>query len=92
MKTWYDNETKTNYVDIWIIKVKIATHWVYVGNFDLKARCSNVSTITSNPYPINGEVKIDVSLGNESSQIEIEELDPGNVVFNFIVAEVEVTV
>jgi hypothetical protein len=85
------NGTKVNYVDIWIIKVNIGRWSTNIGNFDLKARCLNVSTNTYGPYPIGNKIEIEVQYGSESSGIEMEDLDPGKVILNFIVAEVGIT-
>lgn len=86
------NGENVNYIDIWVIKLKI-DHWrSYIHEFDLKARCIDVSTTAYGPYPINSEIEIEVQYGSQSSEIEIEELDPGKVVFNVIVAQVQLVV
>lgn len=87
-----------NYVDILIIKIT-ATKWsTYTGDFDLVARNVGINaSLTRGPYYVNGELcNIKVHLGEPSWEIPIK-LDrgnvsyPGQVVFNFVIAEVQVT-
>lgn len=87
-----DNVT-VNYVDVWIIKLEIEKWSTYIADFNLKARCLNVSTTTYGPYPIGAtdEIEVEVQYGSESSKIPIEHLETGKVVFNFILSEVKVT-
>jgi len=80
-----------NYVDILIIKTAAPRLSTYVGNFDLIAR--NVG-ITANSYNLtctSGTCNISVSLGGSTSECDLN-LEPGKVVFNFVTAEVQVTV
>jgi len=94
-----DNQTvPVSYVNIWIIKMKITDWSTFIGDFDLTARCLNVTTITyggsdGNGYTIdeNGECKILVQLGNDEPDEVTIKLDGEKVVFNFIVAEIEVS-
>ncbi len=86
------NNVTVNYVDIWIIKLEIASWSTYIHDFNLKARCLNVSTTSYGPYTIDGDVKVTASLGSESTEVYITDLELGEkVVFNFIEAEVKVT-
>lgn len=87
------NDVRVSYVDIWVIKLDIPEWSTYIYDFNLKARCLNVSTTTYGPYPIDAAdvVEIQVEYGSDSSRIEIQDLETGNVVFNFILAEVKVT-
>ena len=88
-----------NYVDISIIKIT-ATKWsTYTGNFDLVARNVGINaSLLYGPYDVNddGLCKIKVHLGESSEEILIK-LDrgnvsyPGQVVFNFVIAEVQVS-
>lgn len=90
-------ETPVNYVDIWVIKLvtmETVTHqWSYVHDFDLKARCLSKKTITKGPYivPQNGNATISVQIGDITNSADIS-LVAGKVVFNVIVAEVQVSV
>ena len=87
---------QVSYVDIWIIKMKITSWSTYIGNLDLTARSSNITTIShggseGNGYDVmDGECNIHVQLGNESDTATIS-LDGDKVVFNFIIAEIEVS-
>jgi len=84
-----------NYVDIWIIKVVIGYWSSYVHDFDLKTRCLNVTTTTYGqygPYPPGSNCAISVQLnGGPPSEATIS-LDSGEVVFNVIIAEMQVWV
>jgi len=90
------NGTLVNYVDIWIIKVVIGAHSFYVGDFDLKAKCLSVKTDTpiqcpiELPAPVNCTVT--VRFGSETPSSAPISLVAGEVVFNFVVAEVQVTI
>jgi len=85
------NNTLVNYVDILIIKLNVAKWSMYTGDFDLVARNIDIST-TSYSYPVTGDCIISVSLGGLGSSTPPINLDPGNVVFNFVVAQVQVGV
>jgi hypothetical protein len=87
------NNVRVNYVNIWIVKLNIAQWATYIHDFNLKARCLNVSTTTYGPYSVDAtdRVEIEVQRGSASSAIEIEDLETGNVVFNFILSEVKVS-
>jgi len=85
----------TNYVDIWVIKLPMltSTPWSYVHDFDLQARALNVRTAS---YPFTGVTNqtsvVRVQIASEpASQVSIS-LTPGSVVFNVILAEVQVSV
>jgi len=87
-----------NYVDIWVIKLvtmDTVTHpWSYVHDFDLRARCLSVQTISYEwPTQIpNGNGAISVQIGDASPSSADIPLVAGKVVFNVIVAEVQVSV
>jgi hypothetical protein len=87
------NNVRVNYVNIWIVKLNIAQWSTYIHDFNLKARCLNVSTTTYGPYSVDAtdRVEIEVQRGSASSAIEIEDLETGKVVFNFILSEVKVS-
>lgn len=87
-----DGET-VNYVDIWVIKPVIGDRSSYVHDFDLKARCLNVTTTSYGPYNATDSCKIDVQLGvgSQPSSASIP-LSSGKVVFNTVIAEIQVTV
>jgi len=89
-------EVRVSYVDIWIIKMKITSFSTNIGDLDLTARSSNITTISfgdseGNGYTVvGGECNIRVQLGNESDTATIS-LDGDKVVFNFVIAEVQVS-
>jgi hypothetical protein len=87
------NNVRVNYVNIWIVKLNIAEWSTYIHDFNLKARCLNVSTTTYGPYSVDAtdRVEIEVQRGSASSTVEIEDLETGKVVFNFILSEVKVS-
>jgi hypothetical protein len=86
------NDT-VNYVDIMIVKINIANWLTHIGDFNLKARYSKTTIITSNVYDVtDNSCNINVKLGNEPPDEKTIELVSGKVVFNFVVAEVEVYV
>ena len=87
------NNVRVNYVNVWIVKLNIAQRSTYIHDFNLKARCLNVSTTTYGPYSVNAtdRVEIEVQRGSASSTVQIEDLETGNVVFNYILSEVKVS-
>jgi len=82
-----------NYVDIWVIKPVISTWYSYVHDFDLKARCLQVQTTPYGPYTVaqNGTSTITARVGALTSSASVP-LTAGKVVFNVIVAQVQVSV
>ena len=89
------NGTDTNYVDIWVIKLPmlISIPWSYVGEFDLQARTLNIRTASHSFTGVTNQTSVvRVQIGNEpASQVAIALTVPGSVVFNVILAEVQVT-
>lgn len=90
-------ETPVNYVDIWVIKLvtsgNVTSPVSYVHDFNLKASCLSIQTITSGPYdvPLNNISTISVQIGDVTSSADVSLVD-GKVVFNVIVSEVQVSV
>lgn len=87
------NGEQVNYVDIWLIKI-VTRQWLnLVGDFDLKANCTDVKTYPYGPYSVTGGQSglISARLGSTSSSASIS-LVTGKVVFNFVVANIQVTV
>jgi hypothetical protein len=82
-----------NYVDLWIIKLAISNQYSYVHDFDLKARCLRVQTISYGPYTVtqNGTSTITAKIGDTTSSASVP-LTAGKVVFNVRVAEIQVSV
>jgi hypothetical protein len=82
-----------NYVDIWIIKPIIDTWYSYIHDFDLKARCLKVQATPYGPYNVaqNGTSTITAWVGDLTNSVSVP-LTAGKVVFNVIVAEVQVSV
>ena len=82
------NNVPVHYIDIWIIRLHVPSWSTYIHDFNLKARCLNVSTTSYGPYTIDGPVKVSA----ESTEAPITDLGLGEqVVFNLIVADVAVT-
>ncbi len=90
-------ETPVNYVDIWIIRLvtagTISSPWSYIHDFDLKARCLSVQTTSYEwPYQVqSGNATISVQIDDATNSVNVP-LVAGNVVFNLIVSEVQVSV
>lgn len=91
---------RVNNVDIWIIRISIpdSSRGTNIGDFDLKAKCLNVTTDTragpdGNGYDVlNGRCNIAVRLGDNPLDKATIELDGDKVVFNFVVATVQMSV
>jgi len=81
-----------NYVDILIIRIDVTKLSMYTGDFDLVARNIGITTKSSGIYDVTGNnCTVSVSLGGQSSYVTIDLVPNGEVVFNFVVAEVQVT-
>jgi len=82
-----------NYVDVWIIRLVISDWYSYVHEFDLKARCLQVQSTSKGPYTVNqnGTATITAKVGDQTSSASVP-LTSGKVVFNVIVAQVQVSV
>jgi hypothetical protein len=82
-----------NYVDIWAIRLVINNWYSYVHDFDLKAKCLQVQATAHGPYTVtqNGTSTITARVGDITSSASVP-LTVGKVVFNVIVAEVQVSV
>ena len=89
---------RINNVDIWIIRMNITKWSTNIGDFDLKAKCLDVTTETragpeGNGYDVlNGRCNIAVQLGANPLDMATIELDGDKVVFNFVIATVHVSV
>ena len=90
------NGTLVSYIDIWIIKLvtmETVTHpWSYVHDFDLKARCLSVQTNSTETQVQSSNATISVQIGNAPPSSADIPLIGEKVVFNVIVAEVQVSV
>lgn len=90
------NGIDTNYVDIWVIKVStvVTKAWSYVHDFDLIAKTMSVRTASYPVYNVvNQNAAISVQIGTGSPQQSSIALQvPGTVVFNVVVADVQVSV
>ena len=84
---------RVSYVDIWVIKLDLSDWSTYIHDFNLKARCLNVSTTTYGPYSVDAtdDVEVQVQYGSDSSWVGIEGIETGDVIINFILSEVKVT-
>ena len=89
---------RINNVDIWIIRLSITKSSTNIGDFDLKAKCLDVTTDTragpgGNGYDVlNEQCNIAVQLGDNALNTAKIELDGDKVVFHFVVATVQVIV
>jgi len=98
------NGTQTNYVDIWVIKLSILTdktkpmsqqpQWSYIHDFDLTARTLSVRTASKNFINVSNQTTwVSVQIGTApAQQVPITLVVPGQVVFNVVVADVQVNV
>jgi len=87
-----DAETM-NYVDIWVIKLVIGNWSSHLYDFDLNARCLNVTTTSYGPYDATDSCAIDVQLGAGSQPSSASlPLSSGKVVFNVVISKIQVTV
>jgi len=87
------NNIDTNYVDIWVIKLTLPYSGSYINDFDLMAQCLNVRT-TSYRFDVSNQTSVvSVRIGSAPTyQVPITLVVPGQVVFNVVVAEVQVKV
>lgn len=84
------NNLDVNYVDVMIIKITAKSMLRCIDEFDLVATNKGISTKPFGPYDVVGSTcNVMVNLGGLTGSTSIS-LDPGRVVFNFIVAEIEV--
>jgi len=89
--------TMVNYVSVWLIRV-VSDSTSHYSNFDLKARCSNITTYTKGPYNVTTAGNYPITVESESEPVSPSNppvdiwLDKGKVVFSVIVAEVRVSV
>jgi len=92
------NGKDVNYVDIWVIKPKmlVTQPWSYIHDFDLKAKCTSIKTVTYGPYAVNSNpnAAISVRIGSTtgSGLVPLVTTAQSQVVFNVVVAEVQVYV
>jgi len=90
------NDVDTNYVDVWVIKLKmlVPNAWSYVYDFDLQARCLSVRTASYSFTNVsNSTTVVSVRIGTAPAyQVPVTLVVPGQVVFNVVVAEVQVSV
>jgi hypothetical protein len=86
---------QTNYVDIWVIKLSmlVPSAWSYVNEFDLQAKTRSVVTASHRFTGVTNQTSvISVQIGSTpASQVPIA-LVPGTVVYNVVVADVQVNV
>jgi len=87
--------TQTNYVDVRVIKLKmlVSNAWSYINDFDLQAKTLSVRTASYRFSVSNSASSVSVQIGSvPASQVPIILVVPGQVVFNVVVAEVQVNV
>jgi hypothetical protein len=79
-----------NYIEILIIKIT-TTQWTPIkGDLDLAAKNNAIITQSYGPYNAGNKCTISVQIGGLKSTTSIN-LEPGKVVFNFIIAEVYIS-
>ena len=90
------NNTQTNYVDIWVIKLTmlVSSPWSYVNEFDLQAKTLSVTTVSRRFTGVTNSTSVlSVQIGSSpANQIPITLTVPGTVVYNVVVANVQVNV
>ena len=81
-----------NYVDILIIRIMVTKGSMHTGDVDLVAKNMGITTNSSKLYNVNEnkQCTVSVSLGGSSSSVIIG-LVPGKVVFNFVIADVQIS-
>ncbi|MCW4031217.1 MAG: hypothetical protein NWE80_02515 [Candidatus Bathyarchaeota archaeon] len=83
------HSTPINYVDILVIRLNCIDLSAAYGDFELVARNVGLNTTSYGPYPVeSGTIKV-VSEGIEKS-IQLD-LEAGQVIFNLIIADVQVS-
>jgi hypothetical protein len=89
------NGVQTNYVDVWVIKLSmlVPNAWSYVNEFDLQAKTLSVTTVSHRFTGVTNQTSVvSVQIGSTpASQLSIA-LVPGTVVYNVVVADVQVNV
>ncbi len=87
---------QTNYVDIWVIKLSmlVPSAWSYVNEFDLQAKTLSVVTASHRFTGVTNQTSvISVQIGSApANQVPITLTVPGTVVYNVVVADVQVNV
>jgi hypothetical protein len=87
-----------SYVDIWVIKTKmiVGQPWSYIHDFDLKAKCLSIKTVSYGPYSVNNNANavISVRIGSTTStgSVPLVTTAQSQVVFNVVVSEIQVYV
>ena len=85
---------QTNYVDIWVIKLSmlVPNAWSYVNEFDLQAKTLSVTTASHRFTGVTNQTSVvSVQIGNTAGRLAVT-LVPGTVVYNVVVADVQVNV
>jgi len=89
------NNVDTNYVDVWVIKLKMLVphEWSYIHDLDLQAKSLSVRTASHSFSVSNAASSVSVRIGTaQAYQVPITLVVPGQVVFNVVVAEVQINV
>ncbi len=87
-----------NYVDVWVIRTEVHpslsshSYYAYLNDFDLKARSLSVETTSKGPYvlPVSGNATLNVTVGKTASTSAFSMAPGEDVMFNVIVARVQV--
>jgi hypothetical protein len=87
---------QTNYVDIWVIKLSmlVPSAWSYVNEFDLQAKTLSVVTASHRFTGVTNQTSVvSVQIGSTpANQVPVMLTVPGTVVYNVVVADVQVNV
>ena len=74
----------------------VTPSWQYVHDFDLKAKCTSIKTVTYGPYAVNSNPNavISVRIGSTttSGTVPLVTTAQSQVVFNVVVSEMQVYV
>jgi hypothetical protein len=84
--------TLANYVDILVIRLNCESLQTLTGDYNLVARNVGITTNSSTPFPAGNSATVSVSLdGFTTNSISVDLDSALPVIFNLIVAEVEVS-
>jgi len=90
--TILSDATPVNYVDIMIVRISVTRNFILSGDFDLVARNVGLTTVSRGPYTVGSgnTCSVSVNLDGATSSLMLD-LDPGMVVFNFIISDVRIS-
>ena len=94
------SNVQTNYVDIWVIKLSMLAPnaWSYVSEFDLQAQTLSITTVSHRFTGVTNQTSvISVRIGSTTASkvpvtLDLGSTHTGTVVYNVVVADVQVKV